>query len=128
MEVSSKDGGFARVERVICVVDCGPVVHPDNVVAQMEGSIIDGLSAALHGQVVIRAGRVATGNFNDYPQPPTLRSPGIAGLSTYSIPAADVPVLFCGLRKRSTHRYQGTAAARRHRKVPSGFPPGSRIP
>jgi isoquinoline 1-oxidoreductase beta subunit len=67
VEVSSKDGVFARVERVICVIDCGPVVHPDNVVAQMEGSIIDGLSAALHGQVLIRGGSVATGNFNDYP-------------------------------------------------------------
>jgi isoquinoline 1-oxidoreductase beta subunit len=62
---------------VICVVDCGPVVHPDNVVAQMEGSIIDGLSAALHGQVAIRAGSVATGNFNDYPLLRLKHSPAI---------------------------------------------------
>ena len=43
----------------------------------MEGSIIDGLSAALYGQVVIRAGSVATGNFNDYPLLRLEHSPAI---------------------------------------------------
>jgi isoquinoline 1-oxidoreductase beta subunit len=66
VEVSTRNGKLARVERVICVVDCGPVVHPDNVVAQMEGSIIDGLSAALYGHVAIRSGSVKSGNFHDY--------------------------------------------------------------
>ena len=51
VDVTTTDGHFERVKRVVCVVDCGPVVHPDNVIAQMEGSIIDGLSAALYGQV-----------------------------------------------------------------------------
>jgi isoquinoline 1-oxidoreductase subunit beta len=67
VEVMTSGGKLARVQRVVCVVDCGPVVHPDNVVAQMEGSIIDGLSAALYGKVAIRAGEVQSGNFDDYP-------------------------------------------------------------
>lgn len=67
VEASTKDGILAKVTRVIYVVDCGPVVHPDNVIAQMESSIIDGLSAALYGHVAIRAGIVVPGNFDNYP-------------------------------------------------------------
>ena len=67
VEVSTRDGTFARVQRVTCVVDCGPVIHPDNVVAQMEGSIVDGLSAALYGHVAIQGGIVEPGNFDNYP-------------------------------------------------------------
>jgi isoquinoline 1-oxidoreductase beta subunit len=66
VEVLTTDGKLARVQRVVCVVDCGPIVHPDNVVAQMESSIIDGLSAALYGKVAIRAGEVQSGNFDNY--------------------------------------------------------------
>jgi isoquinoline 1-oxidoreductase beta subunit len=66
VEVTTKESKLTRVQRVVCVVDCGPIVHPDNVVAQMEGSIIDGLSAALYGKVVIRAGEVQTSNFDSY--------------------------------------------------------------
>ena len=66
IEVAAPRGRFERVTRVVCVIDCGPVVHPDNVVAQMESSIIDGLSAALYGRIDIRDGRVVQGNFDDY--------------------------------------------------------------
>ena len=77
VEVSTKDGNFAKVMRVTCVIDCGPVVHPDNVVAQMESSIVDGLSAALYGHVAIRAGIVASGNFDNYPFMGLEHSPAI---------------------------------------------------
>jgi len=77
VEVSTRDGVFAKVQRVSCVVDCGPVVHPDNVVAQMEGSIIDGLSAALYGQVAIQGGIVEPGNFDNYPFMRLAHSPAI---------------------------------------------------
>lgn len=66
VEVSTTGGVFAKVTRVVCVVDCGPVVHPDNVIAQMQGSIIDGLSAALYGDVTINAGVVKPDNFHNY--------------------------------------------------------------
>jgi len=64
IEVAARDGRFDRVTRVICAIDCGPVVHPDNVVAQMESAIIDGLSAALYGRIDIRLGIVVQGNFD----------------------------------------------------------------
>jgi isoquinoline 1-oxidoreductase beta subunit len=67
-EVSADDkSGKIRVHRVVCAVDCGAVVNPDTVAAQMEGGIIFGLSAALHEQVHFDKGGVKTGNFSDYP-------------------------------------------------------------
>ncbi|MEJ2138718.1 MAG: molybdopterin-dependent oxidoreductase [Gammaproteobacteria bacterium] len=66
VEVGIRDNRFESVKRVICVVDCGPVIHPDNVIAQMEGSIVDGLSAALYGEVDIVDGRAQPGNFDRY--------------------------------------------------------------
>src|SRR3970282_2233775 len=56
-----------RVQRVVCAIDCGMVVNPDTVVAQMESAIVYGLTAALKGEMIIRNGRVEQGNFNDYP-------------------------------------------------------------
>lgn len=56
--------GF-RVLRVSCVIDPRVVIHPDTVVAQMEGGILDGLSAALYGRISIRGGVVEQGNFDD---------------------------------------------------------------
>jgi isoquinoline 1-oxidoreductase beta subunit len=58
--------GEVRVNRVTCVVDCGMVVNPDTIEAQMQGGIIFGLTAALYSQITIRAGRVEQSNFNDY--------------------------------------------------------------
>lgn len=65
-EVSVKDGR-PRVHRVVCAVDCGSVVNPDGVVAQMESGIVYGLSAALHGAITLKDGRVEQSNFHDYP-------------------------------------------------------------
>lgn len=56
-----------KKKRVVCAVDCGLVVNPDNVIAQMEGGIIFGLSAILHGEITIENGRVRQSNFDDYP-------------------------------------------------------------
>jgi isoquinoline 1-oxidoreductase beta subunit len=60
-----KDGGF-RVDRVVCAVDCGIAVNPDVIRAQMEGGIGYGLSAALHGAITLKDGRVEQSNFHDY--------------------------------------------------------------
>jgi hypothetical protein len=59
--------GRIRVHRVICAVDCGTVVNPAGVTAQMEGGVVFGLSAALHGEITLREGRVQQSNFHDYP-------------------------------------------------------------
>jgi isoquinoline 1-oxidoreductase beta subunit len=64
-EVTVADGAV-RVDRVVCAIDCGTVVSPDIVAAQMESGIVYGLSAALHGEIGIQDGAVVQGNFPDY--------------------------------------------------------------
>ena len=54
------------MKRVTCAIDCGRVLHPDNVRAQTEGCIIDGLAAALHGGIEIRRGHVQQQAFSTY--------------------------------------------------------------
>lgn len=66
-EVSLAEDGAPRVHRVVCVVDCGEVVHPEGVRHQMESGITMGLSAALWGEVAIDKGRITTANFDTYP-------------------------------------------------------------
>jgi isoquinoline 1-oxidoreductase beta subunit len=60
------DGDAVRVRRVACAIDCGRAVNPDTVAAQMESGIVYGLSAALHGQITLKRGRVEQANFPDY--------------------------------------------------------------
>ena len=66
-EVSVSPGGNVRVHRVVCAIDCGPVVNPDSIRAQMEGCIAFGLTAALYGEITFENGRVKQRNFHDYP-------------------------------------------------------------
>ncbi len=61
------DGDGVRVDRVVCAVDCGLVIHPGMVVQQMEGGIVYGLTALLHGEITYDAGRVQQQSFVDYP-------------------------------------------------------------
>ncbi|MFT4510079.1 molybdopterin cofactor-binding domain-containing protein [Caballeronia sp. 15711] len=58
--------GEVQVKRVVCAVDCGMVVNPDTVEAQIQGGIIFGITAALYGEITIEDGRVAQSNFTDY--------------------------------------------------------------
>ena len=59
-------GSEVRVTRVVAAVDCGIQVNPDIIVAQMESGIIFGASAALHGEITLKDGRVQQTNFGDY--------------------------------------------------------------
>jgi len=59
--------GRVSIPRVDVAVDCGLVVHPDRVRAQLEGACTFGASLALMGEITARAGRIEQGNFNDYP-------------------------------------------------------------
>jgi isoquinoline 1-oxidoreductase beta subunit len=65
-EVSVSPEGGIRVHRVLCVIDCGVAVNPNLVRQQMEGAIVFGLSAALHGDITIERGQVQQSNFHDY--------------------------------------------------------------
>lgn len=75
----SMEGGSVRVHRVVCVVDCGDIINPDIVVAQMESGIVYGLSAALYGKIDIEKGQAVQSNFHDYrvlrmPQMPVIET------------------------------------------------------
>ena len=65
-EVSVSKQGEVRVARVVCAVDCGVVVNPDTVKAQIESGIIFGISGVLWGEITFKNGRVEQHNFNDY--------------------------------------------------------------
>ncbi len=66
-EVEVDARGNVRVNRVVCAVDCGKVVNPGNIKAQMEGGIVFGLTAALKSEATLKNGRVQQSNFNDFP-------------------------------------------------------------
>src|SRR3989454_11815296 len=87
-EVSvDKDGGV-RVHRMVCAVDCGQVVNPDTVKAQMEGGINFGLTAALKSEITLDRGRVQQRNFHDYPM---LRMNEAPQIEVYIVPSMEKP-------------------------------------
>jgi len=65
-EVSVGPDGDVQVHRVVCAVDCGQAVNPDGIIAQMEGGIVFGASAALWNEITLANGRVQQSNFGDY--------------------------------------------------------------
>ena len=85
-EVSVEAGGAVLVHRVVCAVDCGQVVNPDTVIAQMESGICFGLSAALWGQLTIQDGRVIEGNYDRYR---IVRAGEMPRIETYVVPSGD---------------------------------------
>ena len=82
----SIENGRPRVHRVVCAVDCGQVVNPDTIVAQMESGIAYGLTAALHGEITLEGGRVQQSNFHDYP---ALRMAEMPAVETHLVPSGD---------------------------------------
>ncbi|MGF7148912.1 isoquinoline 1-oxidoreductase beta subunit [Sphingomonas zeicaulis] len=65
-EVSVDDEGAVTVARLTSAVDCGTPVNPDGIISQIQGGLIFGLSAALHGRITLSGGRVEQSNFHDY--------------------------------------------------------------
>src|SRR5579863_2664960 len=66
VEAEVDEQGEVHLRRVTCAVDTGIAVNPDTVMAQLEGGLIFGLTAALYGEITIEKGRVQQSNFNDY--------------------------------------------------------------
>ena len=66
-EVSQEKSGEFRIHRMTAAIDCGQVINPDGVRAQVEGGIVMGLTAALHGKITLENGRVNQSNFHNYP-------------------------------------------------------------
>jgi isoquinoline 1-oxidoreductase beta subunit len=66
VDVSVNGEGEVAVNRVVCAVDCGMVVNPNTIEAQIQGGIIFGITAALYSEITIKDGRVEQSNFTDY--------------------------------------------------------------
>jgi nicotinate dehydrogenase subunit B len=94
MEVAvERATGRIRVTRVVCAQDCGLMINPDNVQAQLEGNIIQTLSRALHEEVVYDRDRVTTVDWNSYP---ILKFPEVPTLEFELIQRLDQPPLGVG--------------------------------
>ncbi len=65
-DISLGKDGKVKVERVVCAVDCGTAINPDQIRAQMEGGIGFGLGAILKSELTLTAGAVDQGNFDGY--------------------------------------------------------------
>lgn len=87
-EVSVDEGGRLRVERIVCVLDCGQVVNPLGLEGQIESGIVWGLSAALRGQISFRQGRAEQTSYNDFQ---VLRINEMPRVETHAIPGGAAP-------------------------------------
>ena len=87
VDISAKDKGLI-LHRVLTAIDCGVVIHPDNVRAQLEGGMVYGLTAVLRGQITINKGAVQQSNFHDYPMLSMAEMPRI---DCFVLPSAAAP-------------------------------------
>ena len=87
-EVEVSKDGAVRVRRVVCAVDCGTVVNPDTIRAQIQSAIIFGLTAALRGEITLKGGRVEQSNFHDYPM---LRMNETPAIEVYIVKSGEAP-------------------------------------
>jgi isoquinoline 1-oxidoreductase beta subunit len=87
-EVSVDARGAVKVHRIVCTVDTGWVINPDTIKAQMEGGIVYGLTAALKGEITIKAGRVEQRHFGDYQM---LRHNEMPEIEVYIVPSTEAP-------------------------------------
>lgn len=115
VEVSAR--GDIRVHRVVCAVDCGIVINPDGVIAQMESGIVFGLTAALKARITVEDGLIQQSNFHDYPllrfdETPQIdvyivesdaRPTGIGEMSVPPVAPAVANAVFAATGKRVRH-------------------------
>jgi len=87
-EVTVKKDGSIKVDRVVCAVDCGTAINPDNIRSQVEGAVGFALSAALHGEITLKGGRVEQGNFDTYPP---LRIDEMPVVEVHIVPSTSAP-------------------------------------
>jgi isoquinoline 1-oxidoreductase subunit beta len=88
IEAQVDKDGKVRVQRVVVAIDLGIVVNPDTVIAQLQGGIIFGLTAALYGRIDIEKGRVKQSNFHDYRM---MRINEIPKIEIFIIPSGEAP-------------------------------------
>lgn len=87
-EVTAGAGNTIKVDRIVSVIDCGTPVNPDGIIAQVEGCVAYGLTAALYGEITTANGAVQQSNFHDYP---LLRMREMPKVEVYIVPSTAAP-------------------------------------
>jgi len=85
-EVSVSAEGKLKIHRMVLALNCGHAVNPDQIAAQVEGSVVYGLSAALYGECTVQNGRMVELNFHTYP---LLRLAEMPKVETVIVPSQD---------------------------------------
>lgn len=88
VEVQLQDNAAPTIRRVICAIDCGQVVHPDGVKAQMEGGIVFGLSTFLSKGIQVKNGEIVQSNFHDFK---ILRMHQMPAIEVYIVDSQEPP-------------------------------------
>ena len=89
IEISvNREARTLKVQRVVCALDCGRIVNPGSIDAQVKSSVVYGLTAALRGAITIDRGRVQQKNFNDYQ---VLRAHEMPVVDVHIIPSEEAP-------------------------------------
>ncbi len=88
VECAVDDDGEIALRRVTTAVDTGLAINPDTIVAQLEGGLIFGLTAALYGEITLKNGRVEQSNFHDYP---VLRINQVPSIEVHLIKSSEAP-------------------------------------
>lgn len=87
-EISMRDDGTVKVEKVVAAVDCGVPVNPDNIRAQVEGGLGYGLSALLREELTLTDGEVDQSNYYDYTP---MRITDMPVVEVHIVPSAEAP-------------------------------------
>ena len=88
VDAGAQPGAQVKVDRVVCAFDCGQMVNPDTIHAQLQGGVIFGLSAALFEEITIANGRVQQSNFHDFQMLRLAQAPQI---EVYVVPSGENP-------------------------------------
>ena len=88
IEVTVTKKGELSIDKIVAAVDCGLVVNPDGVKAQMESAIVYGLTSALKGLITIEKGAVAQSNFHEFE---LLRIDEMPEVEVYIVKSAEPP-------------------------------------
>jgi isoquinoline 1-oxidoreductase subunit beta len=85
-EVSVSGKGEVKVHRMVLALNCGHAVNPDQIAAQVEGSVAYGLTATLYGECSVENGRIVESNFHNYP---IMRLAEMPKVETVIVPSYD---------------------------------------
>jgi isoquinoline 1-oxidoreductase subunit beta len=87
-DVAVSDQGDVRVTRAVVAADCGRVVNPDTLVAQVQGGVVFGITAVLHNKITFARGRVEQSNYNNYRM---LRIDEMPLIEVHLVPSTQAP-------------------------------------